>query len=52
MAFNSRVVPVFMLQMTNISGPSIYYIHYISRKNDRPLYEARALVVNKCAGLL
>ena len=23
MVFNSRVVPVFMLQMTNISGPSI-----------------------------
>ena len=31
---------------------TLYIIQYISLKNYRPLYEARALVVNMCAGLL
>ena len=35
-----------------IGYPIKLQVHYISRKNDRPLQEARALVVDMCAGQL
>ena len=33
MIFNSRVVPAFMLQMTNISGPSINLKYLVTFSN-------------------
>ena len=41
MVFNGRFVPVFMLQMTHISGPSMYYCKheiknvYVAVKNEK-----------------
>ena len=44
MVFNSGVAPVFMLQMINISGPSLRIDR--NRRNDRPLQLTRAYIYN------